>query len=280
MSNIPVVEKMKRRQALQAELERLFNKNQLMSRIRGEFINCEEFDFTKYCLAKGINPVFGIDLLAQMALHKRANIATLVGCLRHHFNDGQATADQLLLAAEADLVDWDSNFQVFIVKFELSADVQEELDRYQFPLPMVVKPKYVRHNLEVGYFNSKGSIILRDNHTNDDVCLDHINRMNAIKLTINTTTAKMIKNKWRNLDKVKPGETRDDFERRKKAFEKYDRTSHAVMGLLTQEGNEIHLTHKFDKRGRTYCQGYHVSYQGNAWNKAVVEFFDKEVIPV
>jgi DNA-directed RNA polymerase len=41
-------------------------------------------------------------------------------------------------------------------------------------------------------------------------------------------------------------------------------------------GNRFWLTHKYDKRGRTYCQGYHVSYQGNDYNKACIEFADGE----
>ena len=73
------------------------------------------------------------------------------------------------------------------------------------------------------------------------------------------------------------GETRADFEKRRRAFEKYDRTAKDVIGLLQQEGSEFYLTHKYDKRGRTYCQGYHVTYQGAPWNKAVIEFADQEV---
>ena len=110
------------------------------------------------------------------------------------------------------------------------------------------------------------------------MCLDHINRMNRLKLTINQDVVTLVKNQWRNLDKAKDGETREDFEKRKRAFEKYDRTSRDVIKLIQQEGEHFHLTHKYDKRGRTYCQGYHVSYQAAPWNKAVIEFADKELI--
>ena len=49
------------------------------------------------------------------------------------------------------------------------------------------------------------------------------------------------------------------------------------MEILTEESDTFYLPHKYDKRGRTYCQGYHVSYQGAAWNKAVIEFANEEV---
>jgi hypothetical protein len=264
--------------AHQIKLERLYNKNQLIPRVRREFTECEEFSFTSYIVSKQIPVNFGLDLLVQMALHKRANLDTLVGCLRHHFHDSQLTADMILKCAEADLIDFSQNLRMFIVKFTISQDVQEELDRYQFPLPMVVPPKKLKSNRDIGYLMSSGSVILRNNHHNDDVCLDHLNRVNKIKLTVNLDTVTMVKNKWRNLDKPKQGETQDDFIRRKKAFEKYDRSARDVINLLIQEGNEFYLTHKYDKRGRTYCMGYHCSYQAAPWNKAVLEFSEKEII--
>lgn len=264
--------------AHQEKLELLFSKNQLLPRIRQEFMDTTQFDFPQYIRSIGLPVKFGIDLMVQMALHKRADLPTLLGTLRHHYDTSQECADAIHTAAAHDLVDWSPELQVFIVKFTITADVQEELDRFQFPLPMVVEPKEVTHNKMTGYLVNKGSIILRDNHHDDDVCLDHINRLNKMKFCINHTTAKMIKNSWRNLDHAKEGESKQDFQRRVKAFEKYDRTAKDVIDFLIQEGNEFHLTHRYDKRGRFYCQGYHVTYQGNPWNKAVIEFADKEMI--
>lgn len=262
----------------QIELERLYNKNQLIPRIRKEFVECKEFNFAKYFEDKQIPMDFGFDLLVQMALHKRCDLPTLVGILRWHLGDAQSTADMLYKAAVADLVDWSPNARQFIVKFNISKDVQEELDKYQFPLPMVVKPQLVTKNNDTGYITAKGSIILKKNYHEDDVCLDHINRVNQIKFVINDDTAKMIKNRWRNLDKPKQGESKEDFERRKRAFDKYDRTSHKVIAEIIRHGNEFYLTHRYDKRGRVYCQGYHVTYQGTAWSKAIIELAEKELV--
>lgn len=267
------------RMAHQIELEKLFNKNQLIPRIRQEFQTCKGFDFAAHMEAHKIPLPFGFDLLTQMALHKRTTLPTLVGILRHHFDDSQLTADMLHRAAEADLVDWSVNLRIFIVKFTISAEVQEELDRFQFPLPMVVQPRTLTTNSETGYLMTGGSVILKKNHHDDDVCLDHINRANRVKFSVDQDTALMIRNEWRNLDKPKAGETKDDFEKRKRAFEKYDRTAKEVIELLIQEGNEFYLTHRYDKRGRIYCQGYHVNYQGAAWNKAVICLADKEYVP-
>ncbi len=262
----------------QIELETLFNKNQLIPRIKQEFMACTEISFTKVFEDNGIPLDFGYALLVQMALHKRAPLPTLVGVLRGQCNTAQEVVDLIIKMCELDLCHWHPVQEVFITAITISEDVQAELDRFQFPLPMVVEPREVKSNRDTGYVLNRGSIILKKNHHSDDVCLDHINRMNKVKFTINNDTAKMIKNAWRNLDKPKEGESKEDFEKRKRAFEKYDRTCHDVIEILTEHGNEFFLTHKYDKRGRIYCQGYHVSYQGAPWNKAVIELAEPEVI--
>jgi hypothetical protein len=233
---------------------------------------------------KEIDPDFGMDLLVQMVLHKRTTLSTVVGILRKHFEPNikasQMATDMLLKAIDAELVDWHDLTKQLVVVFNISDEVQADLDRYQFPLPMVVHPLKVKTNRETGYYLSKNSLILRKNHHEGDICLDHINRVNDIKFTINYDTAHMVRNQWRNIDKPKEGESRADFQRRLKAFEKYDRSSKEVIEKLLQYGNEFWLTHKYDKRGRVYCQGYHINYQGAPWNKAVIELADREVVPL
>lgn len=263
----------------QIEIEKLYNKNQLMPRIRGEFENCEDADFVAFMKTNDIDPAFGIDLLAQMVLHKRAHLPILVGALRKHFEgDCQRTTDELYKAVVADLVDWSPVSRQFIVRYGISADVQADIDRYQFPLPMVVEPAELKDNHDTGYFTSRNSVILKQNHHDDDVCLDYLNQVNKTKFRINRQVSDTIKNTWRNLDKPKPDEEAGDYQKRVKAFEKYNRTAYDVIDHLglANEG-EFWLTHKVDKRGRTYCQGYVTTYQGTAWNKACIELANQEV---
>lgn len=263
---------------VQIDMEKLFHKNQLHPRIKAEFTSAD-LPFRDVMVKHGLDPQFGFDLLVQMVLHKRAGLPVLVGILRKHFKgDNQACADALLLACQIDLVDWNPVTEQFIVKYDITQDVQDDLDRYQFPLPMIVEPRELKTNSDTGYFTSRNSVILKNNHHDKDVCLDHLNHMNRVKLTLNNEVASFIENSWRNLDKPKPGEDRKDFDKRKKAFEKYDRTARDVMAHLEIAGGEFYLTHKYDKRGRVYCQGYHVNYQGNTWNKAVIEFAQGEIV--
>ena len=257
------------------QLEILFNKNQLIPRIKKEFIE-SDIPFVRVMEEAGIPVTFGFDAMVQIALHKRADVKTMVGVMYRHLNDAQATADMLMLCVAVDLFDYNPNLGQFIVIFEVSDDVQEELNRYQFPLPMVVPPRPVLRNNETGYFMSSGSVMLNQNPGEDDLCLDHINRMNAIRFAIKMETAEMVQNSWSDLDRQKEGETKKDFEKRQRAFQKYDQAARDVMAQLTSIANVHHVTHRYDKRGRTYCMGYHVNYQGTEWNKAVVQLADKE----
>ena len=97
-------------------------------------------------------------------------------------------------------------------------------------------------------------------------------------LALDMDTASMVRNSWRNLDKKKEDETHAEFKARKKAFERYEEATKDVMEQLVETSDRIYLTHKVDKRGRTYCQGYHINTQGNSWQKAVVQLLDKEII--
>ena len=258
--------------AKQVAMEELYSKNQLMKRIKAEFNNAP--GFRDHIEDLGIDVNFGITLLAQIYLRKRCDLPTLVGIMGKHASSLQEAADLIYQCAVADMLDWSPSQQVFTVRFEISADVQEELERFQYPLPFVVPPKEIKSNNDLGYFTTTGSVILKDNHHTDDVCLNHLNHCNSVPFTIDTRVASMVKNEWRNLDKQKEGETKIDFLKRVKAFEKYDRTAYHVISLLP---DTFYLSHRPDFRGRTYSQGYHVNYQGNAWNKACIMFAEQEV---
>lgn len=265
----------------QADIETLFSKHQVMPFLREEFKATGVIDeFKSLAIPTG----FGLDLLSCMVLYKRANIPTLVGLLRGYFSDDEETsaeqhcANMLRRAVECDVVDYDPVNQVFVVIYNIDEATQKELDKFQYPLPMIVEPETVTNNHETGYQTIVGSLILKQNHHDEDICLDHINRVNAVPLRLNEDVLSFIQNKWKNIDKQKPDESYQDFKARQKAFQKYNRSSREVLTALMAVGNRFWLTHKYDKRGRTYCQGYHANYQGNDWNKACIELAEGEVL--
>lgn len=262
----------------QKMLESFFNKRQTYPLVKKELLSSEAV--IKRIQASLLDEAFCLDLLIQMCLAKRSTVAALVGQMKHHFDgDHQATADGLYRACEADLLDWDPAKEQFILIFDLDRKTHDLIRQYQYLPPMVVPPMEVTQNRGSGYVTiTTDSLILRDNHHEGELCLDSINRFNQIPLAINDRVVKGIRNEWKNLDKQKDDETFEEFKERRKAFEKYEKDSFFTIALMMEMGNEFRLTHKTDKRGRTYCQGYHITYQGNCWNKAVIEFARKEKV--
>lgn len=261
----------------QTELELRYSKYQSSKFVLDRFIKA---GFKTVLEKLEIPTEFGIACLAQMAIRKRTKISTLVGVLWKHFkseeNPFQATADHVSLMLKAKLIGYDTERNDIIVEYELDDASTEKMQQFQYPLPMVEPPQRITNNRQTGYKTIKGSMLLRDNHHDEDICLDHINRVNSQALSINEDVVAFIQNQWKNIAAPKPGESRDDYDKRRKNYLKYTRGAYEVMQLLTMQGNELWLTHKYDKRGRTYCQGYHVNYQGNDWNKACVQFAKAE----
>ena len=242
---------------VQEELERRYDQNQVIPKLKKLI---RESELLEQIRNAGLPEEFTVTALVHMVLLRRANVETLVGIMRKFYTTAQEVADMLKLLVEKDFIDFN---EVFITKYLISEEVQKELDRYQFPLPMVIRPLKVRNNFD---------------STDEDVCLDHINRINRIALRLNMDTAYFVKNKWRNLDHKKVDETYDEYLARKKQFAKYNETTLFDYELLNQFTDKIYLTHAYDKRGRIYCRGYHLNYQAGDWNKAVVEFYKEEKV--
>ena len=262
----------------QRMIEQIFNARQTPKLLRKELLNSREV--VEAIQASGLDEEFALDLMSQMILCKRALVPQLVGQLRHHFNrmanPFQACADALLVAAEKDLVDYDPERQQFIVVYDVDEKTHQLIRQYQYLPPMIVPPLEVTGNRGSGYLTIRtDSLLLKDNHHEGDLCPDHLNRCNNVALSVNTDVVRTIRNQWKSLDKPKKDESYQDYQKRVKAFERFERDAFFTIALMQEMGNRFYLTHKYDKRGRTYSCGYHIDYQGNQWSKAIVEFADK-----
>ena len=122
----------------QLELEQLYNKNQTTSRLRRYFeVDMKEkqgVNLKMFMKMAKIDIEFGFNLLVQIALHRRTDIPTMVGLLRHHFATAQEVADAIALACEVDMLDWNPAFSQLVVhpNLQIPNDVQNELDLFQF----------------------------------------------------------------------------------------------------------------------------------------------------
>ena len=251
----------------QRNLEELFHRNQLLDVLREQFKPLTDDPFK-------------LDCVVQIYLHKQTDVPTMVGLFSPKWGSPQEVAEMLKEVVEDDLIDFDMEHMKFVLKYEITADVEEELANYQFPLPMVVPPRKVKNNnMGSGYIDRRGRIILNgsDVFDEEDVCLDHINRVNSVGLSLNMNVIASEEGHM-ILPKRKIGESFDEFQKRQKQAKVfYENSMNVMQGLLTL-GNEFWLTHKYDRRGRTYAVGYHVNSQGDDYRKAVLQLAHKEVI--
>lgn len=256
----------------QRGLEELFSKHQLLSVLRHEFAQMGD-DQTV------VEPAMATEALAQLYLHRQADPQTLVGILSPKYGDPQTVADKLLLLCEIDYLDFQESSGKFIVRYDVSTDVQEMLDRYQYPFPMVIPPRPVRKNFQTGYLTIRNSVVLNGSEYFDDkdMCLDHLNRANSVALALSMETVYSDEGKYLRPTR-EPDEDFAEFRKRQKQADVFYSTSVNVMETINSLSDELYLTHKYDRRGRCYASGYHVNYQGTDYNKAVLELANKEVI--
>lgn len=274
----------------QQMLEHLFNDRQARPLILKELASNQivQAEITQAIkLSEGfLTKEFIEDVLIQLILAKRTTVPALVGMFRfhfaNHFDSHQLAAMGFAGMIALRLVGFDDARMQLVVKYDVSEKTHDLIRQYMYLPPMIIPPLPVRdgsNNRGSGYITQPGdSLLLQDNHHEGELCVEHLNTCNQVQLTINDRVVKSLRNHWKNVEAPKPDETFEDYQKRIKAFEKYEKDSFLVMALMIEMGNVFYLTHKYDKRGRTYCQGYQVNYQGNTWNKAVVELANKEMV--
>ena len=174
----------------------------------------------------------------------------------------------------------------------LSEDLLHYIEHSDYLPPMVCMPNELRSNRDSGYLSHKDSLILGSgNHHEGDICLDVLNKMNRVKLKLDTQFLSTIEEEPSELtiecmkeNALKKGliisdqEAADRLQLAKENWSEFKRKSYHFYSLINNHGNEFYLTHKYDKRGRAYAQGYHISTMGSSFKKASIELATEEVV--
>ena len=256
----------------QKELESIHNKNLLWNRVYTEVK--KDTELQSLIKESGVNEKLALKTLAVLAVYKRLEVATLVAMLFKP--EGELTLDQVCTEVEnlykSGFMHYNPDDNRFVVKYCLDEPVQRELDAYQYPLPLIVKPKLLKHNFSSGYYmKGKESVLLNNKSTHKDVDLEHLNLMNQVEFSLNKEVLKKAKNIW-NINSSK------DNIRTQKQFDRFNKYCKVAQNIMLETGNKFYFSHRYDYRGRTYCEGYYLNYQGNDYCKAVLEFSNKEII--
>lgn len=158
---------------------------------------------------------------------------------------------------------------VVISRIILEPALIEFIEESQYLPPMVCEPRKLTNNYSSGYLTHNESLILRNNHHDGDICLDVLNTMNAVPLRL-------------NVEMLCQFEEEPTFEldtpEKKEQWVNFKKQSYRFYELLVSQGNRFWLTHKVDKRGRIYSQGYHVNTQGASFKKAMVQLAEGEYV--
>lgn len=136
--------------------------------------------------------------------------------------------------------------------------------------PMVCQPKELKDNYSSGYLTHNDSLILgKNNHHDGDLCLDVLNTCNRTALSLDTTF----------LSKVEEEPTFElDTGEKVDMWHQFKVQSYQFYTLIAQQRNHFYLTHKVDKRGRIYAQGWHISTQGSSFKKSMIELAKQEIV--
>jgi len=142
------------------------------------------------------------------------------------------------------------------------------------------RPQPVESNWDV----DQGSMLLggKLNHYEDNICLDHINRMNSIPMALNKEFLLKYpeepKGEFTDSPTTKDGKPGMTATEKLQLWEKYvsdgkKRYAHALVTV-----DRVYLNHKYCTRGRTYAVGYYISTQGSSYKKASIQLANKEYL--
>lgn len=182
-----------------------------------------------------------------------------------------------------------------ISEMPLSDKVLDFIEHSQYLPPMVCEPNKLRNNRDSAYLTVQNdSVILGSgNHHESDVCLDVLNTMNRIQLQLDTEflckveeepTYKFMDEKefkeWvveKRMTHIYPTYA-DYITDSKNGWMRFKKQSYRFYDLMVSQGNAFFLTHKVDKRGRIYANGFHISTMGTAFKKSSINFYEEEVV--
>ena len=121
------------------------------------------------------------------------------------------------------------------------------------------------------FTDQEGSMLLGSsfNFHKGNICLDHINRMNKIQLTLNIPFLCAVTEEPKK--PITDAKKKNQWDK----FVKDSRSRYLGIGR-----RPFHQLHKYDARGRVYACGYHVNYQGSSYKKAMVQLAKGEKLNV
>lgn len=164
--------------------------------------------------------------------------------------------------------------QSFMVrpKHKLPTEMLEHLKISLYLPPSITVPVQLKCNTDTGYKTLHGRSLISGrwlNHHDGDICLDTLNKLNRNQYELDIDFIQSVTE-----------QNKTDFkeEQDMKNWDTFMEECQFVYSLLKEFGNKFYMTHKVDKRGRIYVNGYHINPQGASYKKAMLNLAHKEII--
>ena len=183
------------------------------------------------------------------------------------YHDIQTCADILWLINQTNLIliDIVDDTRYIQSNMELSDELVSRLTIMCVLPAMLVKPRTLRYNKSNAYLtiNNKDSLIMGDKENYHDECisLDVLNTLNSQAYQLDLDICYKFEK-----------ELTGDVLTYNKAKEQYEYFRDVI------QDKTIFFTHKVDKRGRVYSQGYQFNSQGSSFEKACINLKTKETV--
>lgn len=265
------------KEELQVQLETYFNKKNIFKLLKAR---SEEF-LKDYDLTDSIY----IDIISILVQReKRTSVNAIVEMLINR--DSKEINPEPVVNAIMDLVklniiegELDSKDRLYVkFPYEMSDEDKELIQQYCYQLPMVVPPLKVNHKLNNrgdGYYTIGSKSLILNNFHQEEICANTLNLVNSVPYCINESLMRTVPNSWKSINDERDELAEKEYQEHFHNFEKAVFDASAVM---VSNGNRFWFTHRYDFRGRIYCCGYQINYQGNSYAKAQVEFANKQTI--
>lgn len=196
------------------------------------------------------------------------------GLSRYH--DIQTCADVLWLINQTDLILIDISDTRYYIQsnMELPDELVNRLTLMCVLPPMLVKPRTLRHNKSCGYLTIKDSLILGDKENYHDECisLDVLNTLNQQAFQLDLDICYKFQKEFKSEFDKDTDEYLNQCKTYKRAKEQFEYFRDVI------QDKTIFFTHKVDKRGRIYSQGYQFNTQGSSYEKACINLKTKEFV--
>jgi len=155
-------------------------------------------------------------------------------------------------------------------RINLPHEMQEAVQRSHYLPPMLIEPDLITNNYQSPYLTFNDCQILgKGNGHTGEIGLDVINTQNDVQLTLNEQFLKTVEEE--------PSYELDSLEKQQ-GWAVFKRQSKDVYDLIIETGNVFWETHKVDKRGRLYVNGYHVTTMGTPYKKAMIDLAKQELV--